>query len=360
MSSLFEMTTIKSLALRNRFVRSATWEGMADAQGAPTVELNQLMADLARGEVGLIITGHAYVSPEGQASPRQMGAHREDLLSALIRMPQGVHAAGGRIALQLAHAGAYALVPERSVGPSVIANQDGKKCRALTGDDIHGIAEAFGRGAALAQQAGFDAVQIHAAHGYLLSQFLSPYYNRREDGYGGSVENRARLVLEVLAAVRQAVGDGFPVLVKLNADDFIDGGLGVSDMLRVAELLQEAGIDAIEISGGTIWGPSRYHSVRSGAAALTGGAYYREAARLAKARLRIPVMLVGGIRSLEEAEDLLARDEADYIALCRPLIREPDLIQRWAAGRREPSGCQSENACFGPILAGKGICCPLK
>jgi 2,4-dienoyl-CoA reductase-like NADH-dependent reductase (Old Yellow Enzyme family) len=360
MSSLFEMTTIKSLALRNRFVRSATWEGMADAQGAPTVELNQLMAALARGEVGLIITGHAFVSPEGQASPRQMGAHREDLLPALIRMSQGVRAAGGRIALQLAHAGAYALAPEGAVGPSVIANQDGKKCRALNRDDIREITEAFGRGAALAQQAGFDAVQIHAAHGYLLSQFLSPYYNRREDGYGGSVENRARLVLEVLAAVGQAVGEGFPVMVKLNADDFIDGGLGVSDMLRVAELLQGAGIDAMEISGGTIWGPSRYHSVRSCAAALTGGAYYREAARLAKARLRIPVMLVGGIRSLEEAEALLARDEADYIALCRPLIREPDLVQRWAVGRREPSGCQSENACFGPILAGKGIFCPLK
>lgn len=360
MPSLFETTNIKGLDLRNRFVRSATWEGMADERGAPTDELNQLMAELARGEVGLIITGHAFVSPEGQASPRQMGAHREDLLPQLRRMPQGVHSVGGRIALQLAHAGAYALAPEGAVGPSVIANQDGKKCRAMTGDDIQRITAAFGRGAALAQQAGFDAVQIHAAHGYLLSQFLSPYYNRREDGYGGSIENRARLALEVLAAVRQAVGNGYPVMVKLNADDFIDGGLTVTDMLRVAELLQEAGIDAMEISGGTIWGPSRYHSVRSGAAALSGGPYYREAARLAKARLQVPVMLVGGIRSLEVAEELLARNEADYIALCRPLIREPDLIQRWAAGRREPSGCQSENACFGPILAGKGMCCPLK
>ncbi len=360
MTTLFEETTIKNLHLRNRFVRSATWEGMADGQGAPTPELNQLMEDLACGEVGLIISGHAFVSPEGQASPWQMGVHDEELLPKLALMPKAVHDAGGRIALQLAHAGVYGIVPEETFGPSVMADHEGKVCQVMSQDDIRRVVTAFADGAALAKRAGFDAVQIHAAHGYLLSQFLSPWYNRRQDEYGGTVENRARMMLEVLAAVRQAVGEEYAVLIKLNSDDFIEGGLTDSDMLRVAELLQDAGVDAIEISGGTIWGPSRHHSVRSGKAALDSEAYYREAARLAKERLQVPVMLVGGIRSLDVAEELLARNEVDYIALCRPLIREPGLVKRWAAGHRDPSGCQSENACFGPILAGKGISCVLK
>jgi 2,4-dienoyl-CoA reductase-like NADH-dependent reductase (Old Yellow Enzyme family) len=360
MASLFEMTTIKNLNLRNRFVRSATWEGMADEQGAPTPELNQLMADLAQGELGLIISGHAYVSPEGQASPRQMGVHSEELLPKLALMPKAVHAAGGSIALQLAHAGAYGMAPEGTIGPSDIADHEGKVCQAMTAEDIQRVVTAFAAGAALAQQAGFDAVQIHAAHGYLLSQFLSPHYNCREDEYGGSLENRARIVLEVFAAIRQAVGEDYAVLIKLNSDDFIEGGLTIEDMLQVAELLEEAGIDAIEISGGTIWGPSQYHAVRSGEAALASKAYYRKAARLCKAFVRVPVMLVGGIRSLEVAEELLTEGAADYISLCRPLIREPGLIKRWAAGDREPSGCQSENACFGSILAGKGLSCVLK
>ncbi|APG23729.1 NADH:flavin oxidoreductase [Syntrophotalea acetylenica] len=360
MTRLFERTMIKNLDLRNRFVRSATWEGMSDDQGAPTSDLNKLMADLAHGKVGLIITGHAYVSPEGQAAPWQMGAHSEELLPKLALMPQAVHAAGGCIAMQLSHGGVYGVVPGQAIGPSAMANQEGEKCQAMTRNDIRRVVAAFGKAAALAKRAGFDAVQIHAAHGYLLSQFLSPYYNHREDEYGGSVENRGRMVLEVLAEIRQAVGEDFAVMVKINSDDFIEGGLTVSDMLRVAELLQETGIDAIEISGGTIWGPSRHHAVRSGKAALASEAYYREAARLAKARLQVPVMLVGGIRSLNVAEELLAQNEADYISMCRPLIHEPDLIKRWSAGQREPSGCQSENACFGPALSGKGVSCALK
>jgi 2,4-dienoyl-CoA reductase-like NADH-dependent reductase (Old Yellow Enzyme family) len=360
MATLFENTMIKNLHLPNRFMRSATWEGMADEQGAPTPELNQLMADLAHGEVGLIISGHAYVSPEGQASPWQLGAHDAKLLPKLALMPQAVHAAGGRIVLQLAHAGAYGIVPEGTIGPSVIADQEGKLCQAMTKEDIERVVVAFADGAALAKEAGFDAVQIHAAHGYLLSQFLSPYYNCREDEYGGTLENRARMVLEVLAAVRQAVGQDYAVLIKLNSDDFINGGLTVEDMLQVAELLESAGIDAIEISGGTIWGPSQFHAVRLAPEALTHKAYYRKAARLCKAFVRVPVILVGGIRSLEVAEELLTEGAADYMALCRPLIREPDLVKRWAADDRKPSGCQSENACLGPILAGRGISCVLK
>lgn len=360
MAVLFESSTIKNLDMRNRFVRSATWEGMADERGAPTPELNQLMADLAQGEVGLIISGHAYVSSEGQASPRQLGAHDAALLPKLAQMPKAVHDAGGRIALQLAHAGAYGIGPEGAIGPSVIADQEGKTCREMSHSDIQRIVDAFASGATLAKEAGFDAVQIHAAHGYLLSQFLSPYSNKRQDEYGGNVENRARIVLEVLAAIRQAVGEDYAVLIKLNSDDFIEGGATIEDMLQIAEFLESAGIDAIEISGGTIWGPSQYHSVRTAPEALTHKAYYRKAARLCKAFVFVPVILVGGIRSLDAAEELLTEGAADYIALCRPLIREPDLVKRWAEGDRQPSGCQSENACFGPIMAGKGLSCVVR
>ncbi|MEZ4485834.1 MAG: NADH:flavin oxidoreductase, partial [Syntrophotaleaceae bacterium] len=162
MKTLFEKTTIKNLHLRNRFVRSATWEGMADEQGSPTPELNRLMADLAQGDVGLIISGHAYVSPEGQAGPWQLGAHSEALLPRLALMPKAVHAAGGKIALQLAHAGLYGVAKQGTIGPSAVADHEGKVCRAMTTEDIQRVVTAFAEGAALAKRAGFDAVQIHA------------------------------------------------------------------------------------------------------------------------------------------------------------------------------------------------------
>jgi 2,4-dienoyl-CoA reductase-like NADH-dependent reductase (Old Yellow Enzyme family) len=359
-SKLFEATTIKGLTLPNRFVRSATWEGMANEDGSCTPELIELMVQLAHGGIGLIITGHTYVSPEGQAGPRQMGVYRDGLAAGLTDMTAAVHEAGGRIVMQLAHAGGLAdreLTRREALGPSVMTQDAAPLNREMTREDIRQVVEAFGEGAARAERAGLDGVQIHAAHGYLLSEFLSPFYNKRTDAYGGSLENRARIVLEVLQSIKGRVGASFPVMIKLNAQDFVEGGLSADDAIKVASLIEASGIDAIELSGGTIHS-GKLTPVRKGKLdSQDQEVYYRNEARRCKETLRAPLMLVGGIRSFEVAERLLDEGTTDYISLCRPLIREPGLINRWKSGDIRKATCESDNLCFKPAMAGEGLYC---
>lgn len=363
MSRLFDPTTIKTLSLANRFVRSATWEGMAETDGSCSQGLVDLMVQLAQGGVGLIITGHAYVSPEGQAGPWQMGIHSDGMLPGLSRMTDAVHRAGGKIVVQLAHAGCYALsqvTHREAVGPSTGIPERTPNCRDLSREEIGRICDAFGTAAVRAQSAGFDGVQIHAAHGYLLSEFLSPFFNRRTDAYGGCLENRAKIVLEVLQSIRVSVGKEYPVMIKMNSEDFVDGGLSVDEMLSVAAMLEKGGVDAVEMSGGTIYASGDYSSLRAGdPAAPEQEVYYRYAASRFKEKIGVPLMLVGGIRSFDVAEDLIEAGVADYISLCRPLIREPALVARWRAGDLRRASCLSENACFGPLLKGEGLFCVL-
>lgn len=358
MSELFDSTTLGSLSLPNRFVRSATWEGLADSDGCVTAALGAMMAELARGEVGLIISGHAYVSPEGQAGLRQLGAYSDNLQDGLASMTKAVHDAGGRIALQLAHAGSQAnaaLSGQRPVGPSALPETD---CRELDAEGISAIVAAFARAALRAKQTGFDAVQIHAAHGYLLNQFLSPAWNTRTDDYGGSLENRARMLLEVTRAVRSAVGPDYPVLAKINSEDFVEGGQTIEDSAAVAVMLESASVDAIELSGGCRPAGEAFMPARKGRIKTQEQeGYYRTAAALCKSRLKIPLILVGGIRSVEVSRELLSAGLADYIALCRPLICEPGLIKRWHGGDLRPALCVSDNSCYAPGFAGEGIRC---
>jgi 2,4-dienoyl-CoA reductase-like NADH-dependent reductase (Old Yellow Enzyme family) len=361
MPKLFETTTINAMTLENRFVRSATWEGLATDDGFVTDRLIDLSVQLAKGGVGLIITGHAYVSKEGQASPWQLGVHSDAFIKGLAAMVDAVHEAGGKIVLQLAHAGrraGFGLTELEPLGPSVMIGETGPACRAMTQDEILRVGEAFARAAVRAVKAGFDGIQIHAAHGYLLSQFLSPFHNKRKDTYGGGVENRARVLLEVLRRVRDVVGPGYPTLVKMNSEDFIDGGLSVDDMLAVAVMLEKGGIDAIELSGGSAFSPKKYISSRPGRIEREEDeVYYREAAHGYKERVHVPLILVGGIRSYGVAEKLAEDGIADYIALCRPLIREPGLINRWRSGDTGKATCVSDNGCFTPARAGRGLSC---
>lgn len=363
MMKLFSPAAIGGMSLRNRTVRSATWEGLAADNGSATPQLIDLMATLAHNNIGLIITGHAYVSGEGQAGPWQLGVHDDRMLEGLTTMVDAVHAEGGCIALQIAHAGCYGAQPLsglEAVGPSAMDGSKAPACRAMTDADIRLITEAFANGALRAQQAGFDAVQIHAAHGYLLSEFLSPYFNQRTDSYGGSVENRARLVLEVYQAIRSAVGPDYPVLIKLNSDDFVENGVTIEDMLAVAEMLQQAGIDAVEMSGGTIYASGKMSSLRPGRLDTPDReVYYRQAAKMFKQRLSVPLILVGGILSCEVAETLLTERTADFVALSRSLIREPDLARRWQEGDHSKARCVLCNGCLGPIMTGKGPICVL-
>ena len=349
MPTLFETTTIKSMSLANRFVRSATWEAMANEDGSCTRKLTDLMVRFAKGGVGLIITGHTFVSREGQALYRQLGIYSDELVQGLAAMADAVHNAGGKIAVQLAHAGCHALpdlTGQMPLGPSSIKSEGMPDCLEMTGDDFRMVAEAFGKAAARVQEAGFDGVQIHAAHGYLLSEFLSPFYNKRNDQYGGSLENRARLLLEVVHNIRDKVEDRFPVMVKMNSQDFVTGGLTVEEMLEVASMLASAGIDAIELSGGTRYSGD-YVPVRPGKLDTENKeVFYLEAAKKFKERLRVPLMLVGGIRSYAVAERIIREGIADYISLSRPLIREPDLVNRWKSGDTGKARCLSDNLCY--------------
>jgi 2,4-dienoyl-CoA reductase-like NADH-dependent reductase (Old Yellow Enzyme family) len=269
-------------------------------------------------------------------------------------MSKAVHQAGGKIVMQLAHGGLYArteLTGQEPLGPSVMETENGLIGREMTLDDIRDTVRFFGEGATRAQKAGFDGVQIHAAHGYLLSQFLSPFYNKRKDEYGGSIENRARIILKIFRSIRNAVGDQFPVLIKLNSEDFLDGGFSLDAMLQVAEMLEKVGIDAIELSGGTI------RAFKRGSYNKKREVYYREAAKRYKEKINVPLILVGGIRSYEVAEQLVEEGVTDYISLSRPLIREPDLLNRWKAGDTRKADCISDNACFKPRREGKGVQC---
>ncbi|MBP7527250.1 MAG: NADH:flavin oxidoreductase [Syntrophorhabdaceae bacterium] len=360
MSRLFESTSIKNMVLTNRFVRSATWEGMAADDGSVTPRLIDVQMQLARGGVGLIISGHAYVSKEGQAGNWQLGAYSDVLVPGLKTMADAIHSAGGRVALQLAHAGsraAFQISGLEPMGPSIMETESGTAGREMTTKDIKEVTEAFARAAARARTAGFDAVQIHAAHGYLLSQYLSPFFNKRKDDYGGGIENRARLLVEVLKAVRKATGPEFPILVKINSEDFLPGGLTVADMVRTAAFLEEAGIDGIEMSGGTFLSGKNTPSRTGKPGPGNPEAYYEAAAGTYKSEISTPLMLVGGIRTIETAERLVDSGTADYISLSRPLIREPDLVNRWKSGDRRPARCVSDSGCFTPGFKGKGVFC---
>jgi 2,4-dienoyl-CoA reductase-like NADH-dependent reductase (Old Yellow Enzyme family) len=358
MSKPFEEGLIGRLVLSNRFVRSATWEGMAAEDGAVTPKLIETMAALARGGVGMIITSHAYIRREGQAGPWQIGVYKDGLIGGLRDMAAAVHEHGGRIVMQISHAGHFAVEQLTGAAPWVASDFDGLAKRPrheMTVDDIRSLTESFAEAAVRAKAAGFDGVQIHCAHGYLLSQFLSPLYNRRKDDYGGSVENRVRFPLGAVRAIRSAVGERFPILAKINCGDFVEGGLDTADAMRSAALLADNGLDGLEISGGLLtggrMGPSRMVKDQE------QEAYFRNEARAFRKEAAIPLILVGGIRSFETAEELLGDGTADFISLSRPLIREPDLVNRWKSGDRRKALCISDNLCFKPGVEGRGVHC---
>ncbi|MBV5316285.1 MAG: NADH:flavin oxidoreductase [Desulfobulbaceae bacterium] len=350
------------MPLKNRFVRSATYEAMAALDGTVKDQLLRCMAELVQGEVGLVITGHAHVVREGQAGPRQMGIYADAMIDGLQRVASVIHENGGVVAIQLAHAGIRGIGENEYAarGPSDLLQEGVKKASAMTVADITRTVRAFGDAAARAVVAGFDAIQIHSAHGYLLSQFLSPHYNQRDDGYGGLLENRARFLLEVYAEIRNRVGHSFPVMVKINAEDFLDGGVTVEEMIKVAHMLENQGMDAIEMSGGTFESgrliPSRMGTSKSEKKEV----YYRKAAEVFKSEIKIPLILVGGFLSFNIADEIVNSRLADYVSLSRPLIREPNLVKRWAEGDRRKATCISCNKCFPTLFTEEALHCPVK
>jgi 2,4-dienoyl-CoA reductase-like NADH-dependent reductase (Old Yellow Enzyme family) len=360
MATLFDNSVINGMTLKNRLVRSATWEGMCDGDGRPGAKLVACYRDLARGGVGLIVSGFTFVRPEGKQMPGKMGIHTDASAEAFQTLTAAVHDAGGKIAIQLVHAGGQAsraVAGRQPLAPSAVkVAQFAEAPAELAPHEIDAVVAAFADAARRAQAWGFDAVQLHGAHGYLINQFLSPLTNRRTDGYGGAIENRCRFLREVYQAVRGTVGRDFPVMIKLNAADNLEGGLAIEDALSAARMLDTLGIDAIEVSAGTPASGDR-SPARMKINTPEKEAYHLGLAGRIKAVVGCPVMVVGGFRSYDVAEKAITVNGLDYVALARPLIREPDLPARWQAGDREPARCISCNGCFKPGLEEGGIYC---
>lgn len=358
--TLFSPVQIGNLELENRLVRSATAERLAtEPIGRATPALEALLGKLAEGGVGLIITGHAYVSPKGKAHPEMLGAHCDEMIPGLTTLAHAVHENGGRIALQINHGGRLcsAVCTPETLAPSPVSTSSGRLPREMTVTEIAEAVDAYGQAARRAKLAGFDAVQLHGAHGYLIGQFLSPHTNRREDAWGGDFERRLRFLAAVCEAVRGEVGTDYPVFIKLGMMDNLHtapDGLTPDDGAGIVARLADMGLDAVEVSGG-YGGGSDFNS-RLAVGSKEPEAYFRSLAQRARGATHLPVLLVGGLRSRARMDEVLSAGDADMISLCRPLIREPDLPNRLRTGAATAAACISGGRCW-PKGLGQGIGC---
>ncbi len=364
-SILFEPTKIKNMNLRNRFVRSATYEGCADDGYVTDKQLN-LYASLSEGEVGLIITGITCVHDSGKLSRFQNSLAGDEFIDGFKRLTSVAHQRGAKIAVQLFHAGREARFPKSServpIAPSFLEADpyfEGKY-RTMTEEEIWEVVCAFGDGAERAREAGFDAVQVHGAHAYLLSQFLSPYSNRRHDKWGGSLGNRLRLHREIYRSIRQKVGEDYPVLIKVGVQDGFPDGLEFSEGKLVAQHLAEFGFDALEVSQGLRGLSFEETEFKTKINNLDREAYYRRWCAEIRKKVDVPVMLVGGLRTFELMEKIVEDEEADFISLSRPLIREPGIISDWRRGDYHRAKCISCNKCLENLRKGETFRCTQK
>lgn len=355
MKKLFETTKIKNMQLKNRFFKAAVWEELATEDGHMTDELYQVYEDLAKGGIGTIITGYAYVNKDEHPNPRMMGIYDDSFIPEYKKLTNMIHSHDVNVIMQIVYGGSMThLNPPSNViwAPSAIKNElTGITPIEMSKENILELINLFGMAAERAKKAGFDGVELHAAHGYLLSQFLSPEYNTRTDEYGGSIENRNRIIVEILNEVRKKVGEEFPILIKLNSEDFTDKGLTSEESIIVSKMLEEAGIDGIEVSGGNEstpsvlqnnLGPARSKIIQS----IDRESYFKDHAKRLEEAISIPVILTGGNRHFEVMEQILNDSNISYFALGRPMISEPDLINRWFGGDMEPPKCVSCNQCY--------------
>ena len=318
MKNLFDETKFGGVTLRNRAWRSATWLGLAGPRGEITEAIVRTYTELAKGGAAMLVTGLTSIAEDDAAIGGEAKFYDDLFIAGHRRLTDAVHAEGAKIIMQTAMVDGF--VDE------------------LTTGKVEGVVRQFGEAAARAERAGYDGVQIHAAHFFYLSKFISPLFNHRTDRFGGSPENRARILVEVFAATRERTSPGFVVAVKLNSDDCQPGGLSQTDFLVAGKMLSDAGIDAIEVSANYTSRPN----IRPG---VNEGPFLPAATALA-ASVKTPVILVGGLRSIETVNHIFTQTRIEYIALSRPLIREPNLINRWRSGDVLPSACVSCNACY--------------
>ncbi len=349
MSRMNQPWKMGTLEIKNRLIRSATDEGFATLEGAPTQRLIDIDTELAMGGVGLIIAGAAHISLEGKWGNNGIGMDHDNLIKPLKRLCKATQEAGGILAAQLLHCGTTvnpATLSERGAlfGPSAMIDPlFGHPVEELTRGHILKIVDDYAKAASRAKKAGFDAVQIHSGHGYLINQFLSPSRNFRKDQYGGSLENRTRLLCQVYEAIRGAVGKDFPVLIKMSAYDGFPGGVESYEAAHTAAILDAMGIDAIEVSAGTPEGGKKEGWDHILPAPFEEGSLLKYAL-LIKEKVGCPVISVEGWRNPKIIEKAL--EKIDAVSMSRPFIREPNLANRWLEDDLSPALCISCNKCL--------------
>lgn len=332
---LFSPFTINGMTLKNRAVMPPMATGYGNADNTVSERLLAYLERRAQGGTGLIITEVCAVDPRGKGFPNEIGVWSDDFIGALSRIPAALHRHGAKAALQLHHAGREtfeAVLGKKPEAPSAIPSAVlGQPCEAMSLERIAEIVRAFAQAAGRARQAGFDSVELHGAHGYLLNQFLSPFSNNREDEYGGSEENRMRFILEVIAAARKAVGDDFPLCIRISADEMVRGGYDFSLMRRLAPRMVAAGVDAIHCSVGVYSTPGGL----SIASMDTEPGFNLFRARALKEVVSVPIIGVGRINDPAMADQAIARGDADLISFGRQHLTDPDFIEKARRGSLE-------------------------
>lgn len=349
MTTLFEPSQIGNLTLKNRFMRSATWENMATEDGHMTSQLYAIYQELAQGEVGLIVTGYANIVAEEKPNAGMMGIYDDSFIAEYQKLTELVHGYGSKIVMQIAYGGTKSTynIGERVIfAPSEVPEKGTQTLgKEMSQEDIDYIVDAFAQASLRAKKSGFDGVELHAAHTYLINQFLSPYYNRRQDQYGGSLDNRLRFLLEIFQATRDLVGEDFPILVKLTASEFFDGGLTFDDTRLICKKLEQAGVDAIVMSGNVHGKASSMVGESFDGYSLKQEGYFHEYGAVISQEVSIPVITVGGLTDIDAIESIAENTNIQYFALSRPLLSEPALIKRWKQGDRAAAECESCSKC---------------
>ncbi len=369
---LFNETTISGIAVKNRIIRSATHDGLADENGAPSEKLIAKYEHLAKNEIGCIITGYAAVSKNGVSPyPRMLKIFDDDVIDKYKELTDAVHRRGTPVILQIAHCGRQTsskAIGMQKVAPSNVLHAFyPDKAKELTDSEIHGIIGDFISAAVRAEKAGFDGVQLHGGHGYLLHDFLSPYGNRRKDAWGGTLENRCRIVELIIKGIKEKTK--LPVWIKLSAEDNRKGGMNIEASVEICKRLEAAGCDAIEVSCGTV--QDGMNTMRSELMPMDAVFKYREPcasfpkilnkialpaanlinplikqpkplknfnvvnAAIIKKKVSIPIIVVGGIHKSGDMESILTEGKADFVSMCRPFICEPDLVKKLKNGQPE-------------------------
>jgi 2,4-dienoyl-CoA reductase-like NADH-dependent reductase (Old Yellow Enzyme family)/thioredoxin reductase len=354
---LFSPGTIATLALRNRLVMPPMGTNYATWEGAVTDRLIDYHVERARGGVGLITVEFSYVHPTGRISYYALGVHDDALVPGLARLTRAIHAEGAKASIQIAHGGRRcrsAITGAQPLAPSAIPCAGGEIPRPLSAADVARVVSWFVAAARRVREAGFDAVTLHLANGYLLQSFISPYANQRDDAYGGSLDGRMRLPLEVLHAVRGEVGTDFPIICRVCVDEFVDGGLTLAEGQQVAQRLERGGADAIDVLAGI---PESLHVI--GPPMATPRGFLAPHARAIKDAVRIPVFAVGRINDPRLADQLLEDGSADFIAMGRPLLADPQLPEKARQGRFDDIvPCIACNeGCFQRLYAGLDVSC---